>query len=446
MTQANELQITYVYMWGQLDLCGEEFQPTIEDKKFLNSNSDYTLQNLIIQSPVVLSTFELKRIISVCCTNDFTLALTEYGQTWLWGKDQLSQPVEGLQNVFVKKIAATTPGGNFSYFSAIDRKGDLYQWVASATPQKITLPAPVESVALGEGDVVALTADSQVYTWQLRGVTFDPQGIFPLTALSPAQIGGAKVVQIANSYFGAALTSDHSLYTWGISRGPSGGNFLGHGPKFSGMNQGPKLVEALKNRVAYFACGFIHMMAVTLDDEVYGWGDGDTNRLGHGLPREERHRDSPTLIPELCGKKVKKLSLARGNECALTESGEVYLWGGLDFGGHHDHTIPTLLEMDTLFMQEAKVMDISSGRSHTALVTTVAMTLKHLCFRVIAFNLTKFANLQNALPPELREALACFLADRRRLNSKRLKILGLDNNFISERPGKISRRMQRWDM
>lgn len=32
--------------------------------------------NLAIQSPIVLSTFEMKRVISVCCTNDFSLALT----------------------------------------------------------------------------------------------------------------------------------------------------------------------------------------------------------------------------------------------------------------------------------------------------------------------------------------------------------------------------------
>lgn len=47
-------------------------------------------------------------------------------------------------------------------------------------------------------------------------------------------------------------------------------------------------------------------------------GDGDTNRLGHGMEIKFRHRDTPTKIPGLCGKGIQKLSLARGNEGALT--------------------------------------------------------------------------------------------------------------------------------
>lgn len=50
----------------------------------------------------------------------YHLYFIDYGQTWIWGRNTISKQVEGLEHVFVKKIAATTPGGSGVHFAAID--------------------------------------------------------------------------------------------------------------------------------------------------------------------------------------------------------------------------------------------------------------------------------------------------------------------------------------
>lgn len=87
----------------------------------------------------MLRSLELKRVVSICCANQSTLALTgilfliilfqnflaynkkAYGQTLYW-RYNVPQPMEELNDVFVTKIAATTPGDYEDQFMALDSK------------------------------------------------------------------------------------------------------------------------------------------------------------------------------------------------------------------------------------------------------------------------------------------------------------------------------------
>lgn len=48
-----------------------------------------------------------------------------------------------------------------------------------------------------------------------------------------------------------------------------------------------------------------HSLALSVDGDVYSWGNGDGGRLGLG---DNNSRDQPTKIPELVGKNVVQIA------------------------------------------------------------------------------------------------------------------------------------------
>jgi len=202
------------------------------------------------------------------------------------------------------------------------------------------------------------------------------------------------------------------MYTWGsFSKTPSSVPFFGHEtPNFNDIDT-PTVVAKLKGKVKYMSLGWIHAGAVTFDGDTYTWGDGDTWRLGHGIvPRDEKHLTSPTLVKTLKGKDVVQLSLARGNESALTKSGEVFVWGGAEYGGHHNFSVPTPVQNAFQFemLLGGRVNQVSSGKSHSAIITTLKMSLVVLCVRNIAKRSNFSHQAISVLPTELQDLLISF--------------------------------------
>ena len=77
------------------------------------------------------------------------------------------------------------------------------------------------------------------------------------------------------SQFSAALTAKGRVYTWG-----KGDNFrLGHGQE--DHVRFPRLVEELNGTVVDLAVGLMHVVAVTKEGKLYGWGKNDQSQLGY---------------------------------------------------------------------------------------------------------------------------------------------------------------------
>lgn len=63
----------------------------------------------------------------------------------------------------------------------------------------------------------------------------------------------------------------------------------------------PKLVEKLQDLdIVKVCCGSQFSVALTKDGQVYTWGKGDNQRLGHGTDEHVRY---PKLLDSLQGKK-----------------------------------------------------------------------------------------------------------------------------------------------
>lgn len=84
-----------------------------------------------------------------------------------------------------------------------------------------------------------------------------------------------NIVQIsAGSTATCAVTDNGQLYLWGF-----GESF--HPRKMSNVIDKPRLVK-LHKRIKQVACGQSHILVLTVDGDVYSFGNGGMGQLGHG--------------------------------------------------------------------------------------------------------------------------------------------------------------------
>ncbi|XP_051907348.1 probable E3 ubiquitin-protein ligase HERC1 isoform X3 [Hippocampus zosterae] len=108
-----------------------------------------------------------------------------------------------------------------------------------------------------------------------------------------------------------------------------------------------------------------HTLAITVEGEVFSWGDGEYGKLGHSNSATQKY---PKIIQgPLSGKVVVCVSAGYRHSAAVTNDGELYTWGEGDFGrlGHSDsqsRNTPTLVK------DISGVGQVACGSSHTIAV------------------------------------------------------------------------------
>mmetsp|Transcript_68764 Transcript_68764/g.76940 ORF Transcript_68764/g.76940 Transcript_68764/m.76940 type:complete len:684 (-) Transcript_68764:7-2058(-) len=146
-----------------------------------------------------------------------------------------------------------------------------------------------------------------------------------------------RIVQVAAG--GGLCRVSHSLLLTSTGRvlsfgcGQSGA--LGHG--FSGGKQlpdilRPKYIEALSGiQCVCIAAGELHSAAVTVDGDLYTWGDGFCGQLGLG---DKKPRVTPEQVIKggLEDECLSNISLGSRHSLAVTEDGEVFSFGLGHFG------------------------------------------------------------------------------------------------------------------
>lgn len=115
-----------------------------------------------------------------------------------------------------------------------------------------------------------------------------------------------------------------------------------------------------------------HTLAITVDGQVFSWGDGEYGKLGHGNSATQKY---PKMIQgPLVGKVVICVSAGYRHSAAVTCDGELYTWGEGDFGrlGHSDsqsRNVPTLVK------DISSVGQVACGSSHTIAVAQDGRTV-----------------------------------------------------------------------
>ncbi|OQS03786.1 hypothetical protein THRCLA_03927 [Thraustotheca clavata] len=158
------------------------------------------------------------------------------------------------------------------------------------------------------------------------------------------------------------LTESGALYS-------NGGNAYGQcGTK----NESSSVWEPTKinipgksSKVASMAAGFQHALAATKEGQVYTWGKGERGQLGFGTVNVS----APQHIVALRQKKVVKVGAGFNHSVALTDAGELFIWGkllGADVYGRKtgsDQITPRLVQT------AAPVSLMKSSFFHTFVVT-----------------------------------------------------------------------------
>jgi len=138
--------------------------------------------------------------------------------------------------------------------------------------------------------------------------------------------GGITVPQIkSGDGFSVALKSNGKVYSWGNNQ---------YGQLGLGNNDNtdePKQMETLDETIVEIAVGDNHVIALTENGTIYGWGLNSNGQVGNGTVANQL--EQATVI-NIYGNELSKIIRVEAhgeNSFAINEDGKVFAWGK-DFG------------------------------------------------------------------------------------------------------------------
>ncbi|CAN8252045.1 unnamed protein product [Cochlearia groenlandica] len=134
-----------------------------------------------------------------------------------------------------------------------------------------------------------------------------------------ARDGSSFRVGITSGLFHSGLTVDGDLWIWG----KGDGGRLGFGQENSVFvpNLNPLFEE---NSIRCVALGGLHSVALTHKGDVFTWGYGGFGALGHSVYTREL---VPRRVVGSWDCKISAIATSGTHTAAITESGELYMWG-----------------------------------------------------------------------------------------------------------------------
>ena len=231
----------------------------------------------------------------------------------------------------------------------------------------------------------ALTEHGEVYTWG-RGNSGELGIGEKKHSDEPVHVEalkGKKVVQIScGGAACAAVTADGELYLWGIGTNTGVPRFyltpcffLGYVFGLNATLLVPTLIDAAQFnhvRIREVSIGTQHMLVLSDSGELYVWGRGNRGQLGLGGLKD---REKPCLLEgEFKTRKIKHARAGEDISAAITENGELYLWGRNDDQILGTESTEKNVERPARPPQLSGrvVVDIALGSRHVAALTETA--------------------------------------------------------------------------
>ncbi|ESQ28613.1 hypothetical protein EUTSA_v10018066mg [Eutrema salsugineum] len=184
------------------------------------------------------------------------------------------------------------------------------------------------------------------------------------------------------------------IMIWGATTG------LLEGSKNQNDALSPQLLEsATMFDVQSISLGAKHAALVTRQGEVFCWGNGNSGKLGLKVNIDIDH---PKRVESLEGVAVGSVACSDHQTCAVTESGELYLWG-IDGGtiGESGRQFLTR-KISDLFSGYLSVSSVACGAWHTAIVTSSGQLFT---YGSGTFGVLGHGSLENVTKPKEVESL-----------------------------------------
>ncbi len=201
------------------------------------------------------------------------------------------------------------------------------------------------SVSAGYFHACGLAADGRAYCW--GGNVWGTLGDGTTTRSNrPVQVAGAlRFVQLdSGAAHSCAVTFDEHVYCWGLNdEGQAGVDWVNIG-----------ILEPVRvpgtQRWEQVSAGHDHACGLTVEGQVWCWGDNLTGHLGSG------DTFSKSFQPVRAASDETFVTVTAGyyQSCALTDAGRMYCWGRNDFGQIGDESrvnrfIPVPVSGDLVF-------------------------------------------------------------------------------------------------
>lgn len=261
--------------------------------------------------PVLMSTMENWTKIS----GNFMhyLGITADGKLWAWGANTYGElgigSTNSTGNVPNEQVQVgtgtnwTTVSAGYDYSLAITNDGKLWAWgrnngrfgnggsTDSTVPIRIGLGTNWSMIKAGASHSLGITTDGKLYAWGNNSQGQLGDGTTTAKSL-PTQIGtNTNWISASPGYnYSIGLTSDGKLWAWGVN---SNGQ-LGDGTNIN--KNVPTQIGTNTNWVSAIANGF-NSMALNSNGELWTWGYNIQGQLGDGT---NVNKSSPVLVNGSC--------------------------------------------------------------------------------------------------------------------------------------------------
>ncbi len=291
----------------------------------------------------------LNSVKTIMGCEEHNLAVKYDGTLWAWGWNAFGQLGDGTTNdshtpvqvglTAVPPLTSVTKLGGRPYFTlAVKSDGTIWAWGMNKYGQ------------MGNGTVNPASG---------------PQVLVPVQ-VSYSSPGGAinNPVQVTCGYqFGAALTTNGDVWTWGSG---SHGE-LGNGT--TGSSYLPAQVPGLSNITAISA-GWFHILALKSDGSVWAWGNNASGELGDGTVANRSN-----AVQVLNVSNIVVVSGGDSHSSALAADGTVWKWGVNDSGELGNGTtnavanpVPAKILLDTFGNSFSNIVMVSARDYHNIAV------------------------------------------------------------------------------
>ena len=173
-----------------------------------------------------------------------------------------------------------------------------------------------------------------------------------------------KVKQVELSgYHQAVVTQDGRLYMWGENNSGNVGNGTLTDCKTPTLVKGLEDTEIREVQIEDF-----NSAAITKGGSLYMWGSNSWGNLGIGS-QEKNYSAVAQQVPGL--QKVRNIVLTSDHTAAITENGQLYMWGRNSDGQLGDGTTTDAnIPMQPKLEENVKVKQVALGDKHTIALST----------------------------------------------------------------------------
>eukprot|EP00004_Rigifila_ramosa_P024507 TRINITY_DN7127_c0_g1_i1.p1 TRINITY_DN7127_c0_g1~~TRINITY_DN7127_c0_g1_i1.p1 ORF type:complete len:938 (+),score=202.27 TRINITY_DN7127_c0_g1_i1:1762-4575(+) len=365
----------------------------------------------VIAVPRLVASLERVRVVAIACGAQHSIALSDLGTVFSWGRGQhgqlglgeagaanivhTPQRVEALRLKAVVQVAA-----GYHHSLALTDSDDLFAWgwnahgqlgvgdtvdVFSPKPVTALVDEPIVQISCGFCHSCARTANGEVFVW---GSAQHGQVGDGTTAgqTSPRRIEGVLqgkvVVALAcGAFHTLAVTDTGGVYTWGRFKKTKEDEPIDDDSTLLSPHW---LMQFPSSKVVAVACGHWHSALLSADGKVYTWGESDSGQLGHGSTNAQRQ---PTQLAALDADFVTQIACGEEHTLCLSRSGTVYCWGRGNWGqlgtiqktGAEFTALPIALEKAAfLSVVSTEVSPVTSQETPLAELTSLGGPQSHL--------------------------------------------------------------------